>query len=84
MSITQSKLAFANEAGLITAASGIDAREAFRIFCEDRVLNISPAYLRPGFAFGGSCLPKDVRGFLALARSGRRGSPVPGTTDAQQ
>lgn len=63
------KLAFANEAGQILAASGIDAREAFRIFCEDRVLNISPAYLRPGFAFGGSCLPKDVRGFLAMARS---------------
>ena len=64
------KLAFANEAGQVLGAHGIDAREAFRIFCEDRVLNISSAYLRPGFAFGGSCLPKDVRGFLALARSG--------------
>jgi GDP-mannose 6-dehydrogenase len=61
------KLAFANEAGAILAAQGVDAREAFRLLCEDRVLNVSPAYLRPGFAFGGSCLPKDVRSFLALA-----------------
>ena len=61
------KLAFANEAGAILASNGVDAREAFRLLCEDRVLNISSAYLRPGFAFGGSCLPKDVRSFLALA-----------------
>lgn len=61
------KLAFANEAGAVLAAHGVDARDAFRLMCEDRVLNISPAYLRPGFAFGGSCLPKDVRSFLALA-----------------
>lgn len=63
------KLAFANEAGRILAGYGVDAREAFRIFREDRVLNVSPAYLRPGFAFGGSCLPKDIRSFLALARA---------------
>ncbi len=61
------KLAFANEAGAVLAALGVDAREAFRLFCEDRILNISAAYLRPGFAFGGSCLPKDTRSFLALA-----------------
>lgn len=61
------KLAFANEAGGILAAYGVDAREAFRMMCEDRVLNVSSAYLRPGFAFGGSCLPKDVRSFLSLA-----------------
>ena len=61
------KLAFANEAGAVLAAYGVDAREAFRLFCEDRSLNISPAYLRPGFAFGGSCLPKDMRSLLALA-----------------
>ena len=61
------KLAFANEAGGILATLGVDAREAFRLFCEDRVLNISAAYLKPGFAFGGSCLPKDTRSFLALA-----------------
>ena len=61
------KLAFANEAGGVLAAYGVDAREAFRLFCEDRSLNISAAYLRPGFAFGGSCLPKDMRSLLALA-----------------
>lgn len=61
------KLAFANEAGAVLAAHGVDAREAFKLFCEDRVLNVSAAYLKPGFAFGGSCLPKDIRSFLALA-----------------
>lgn len=69
------KLAFANEAGAVLAAHGVDAREAFRIFREDRVLNISPAYLRPGFAFGGSCLPKDIRSFLALADSAGVAAP---------
>jgi GDP-mannose 6-dehydrogenase len=63
------KLAFANEAGAVLAAHGVNAPEAFRLFCEDRILNISPAYLRPGFAFGGSCLPKDIRSFLSLADS---------------
>ena len=61
------KLAFANESGAVLASLGVDARAAFRLFCEDRVLNISPAYLTPGFAFGGSCLPKDIRSLLALA-----------------
>ena len=61
------KLAFANEAGAVLGAHGVDARAAFRLFCEDHTLNISSAYLRPGFAFGGSCLPKDVRSFLSLA-----------------
>ncbi len=69
------KLAFANEAGSVLAAYGVDAREAFRLFCEDRSLNISPAYLRPGFAFGGSCLPKDMRSLVALAD--RKSVPVP-------
>lgn len=62
------KIVFANEAGSVLKASGLDGREVMRIFCQDTQLNISPAYLRPGFAFGGSCLPKEVKGFLALAR----------------
>ena len=69
------KLAFANEAGAVLAAHGVDAPEAFRLLCEDRVLNVSPAYLRPGFAFGGSCLPKDVRSFLSLADAQLRREP---------
>jgi GDP-mannose 6-dehydrogenase len=61
------KLAFANEGGAILAAMGVDARAAYKLFCMDTVLNVSPAYLTPGFAFGGSCLPKDIRSFLSLA-----------------
>jgi GDP-mannose 6-dehydrogenase len=69
------KLAFANEAGAVLASYGVDAREAFRLLCEDKALNISPAYLRPGFAFGGSCLPKDVRSFLSLADARNLSTP---------
>jgi GDP-mannose 6-dehydrogenase len=70
------KLAFANEAGAILSEYGVDAPEAFKLFSEDRILNISPAYLRPGFAFGGSCLPKDVRSFMSLAVSKDVPSPL--------
>jgi GDP-mannose 6-dehydrogenase len=63
------KITFANEAGVLLKSLGIDPQEAMRVFCEDRQLNISKAYLRPGFAFGGSCLPKDISALVALAKT---------------
>ena len=62
------KIVFANEAGSVLKAYGMDGREVMKIFCQDTQLNISAAYMRPGFAFGGSCLPKEVKGFITLAR----------------
>lgn len=62
------KITFANETARLCAALGVDAFEVMDLVCQDTQLNISKAYLKPGFAFGGSCLPKDLRATTYLAR----------------
>ena len=72
------KIVFANEAGAVLKECGLDSRIVLDLFCQDTQLNISRAYLRPGFAFGGSCLPKEVKGFLTMARERQVDIPVLG------
>jgi GDP-mannose 6-dehydrogenase len=70
------KIAFANEIGDVCETLGADVNEVMRVFLMDRKLNISEAYLRPGFAFGGSCLPKDLRALTYAARSADLAVPL--------
>lgn len=63
------KVTFANEIGVVAKALGVDGVEVMRLLCSDHKLNISSAYMRPGFAWGGSCLPKDVRAVNFAAKS---------------
>ncbi|MGO8676683.1 MAG: nucleotide sugar dehydrogenase [Limisphaerales bacterium] len=70
------KIGFANEIDTLATLIGADGREVMNLLTKDRVLNISPAYLRPGFAFGGSCLTKDLRALEALAREHHEPLPL--------
>lgn len=70
------KIAFANEVGNICKALDIDSYKVMNLFCRDTRLNISTAYFKPGYAYGGSCLPKDLKGLVTLAHDNYLTTPV--------
>ncbi len=70
------KISFANEVGNICKALSIDSHKLMSLFCKDDRLNISPAYFKPGYAYGGSCLPKDLKGLVTLAHDHYVNTPV--------
>jgi GDP-mannose 6-dehydrogenase len=70
------KVTFANEIGNIAKSCGLDGQHVMRILCSDRKVSMGPDFLRPGFAFGGSCLPKDVRALRSLAQTHGTAAPL--------